>query len=246
MNCFMLKEPAGLKVAVLYICVTRGNRMDAYSQRFCQTYKDNDAEWPHKLVVLCNGGELPPNHRKFFDGVNCEFFNRPNDGGKDMSAYQQYAAERDSDFLVCFGESIQIRGPGWLRRLVEARLKYGPGMYGCFSSHMVRAHLNTTAFAIDAEFLRRHPLITNQAMRYEAEHGPGCLWQRVFRGGGAAMLVTWSGEYGPGHWRDGRGIMHDSQQEDCIVWSHHCEEWSVANEPTRTLWTTQSNQPFRL
>jgi hypothetical protein len=178
--------------------------------------------------------------------VDCEFLIRPNDEGKDMSAYQHVAAETDADFLVCFGESITIRHSGWLATVINARMQYGPGMYGFFASHMVRAHLNTTAFSMDTALMRKLPMVTTNGMRYDAEHGPGCWWQRLYKTNLATMLVTASGAYGPGHWREVPNGMHNGNQSECLVFSHHCDEFEVANPSTRSLWETQSNWPFKL
>ena len=241
-TCYSLKPQ--LNVVVAYICVTHGSRSDTHAARFTSTYLENPSEYPHRLIIVCNGGSLSPALKNNFNGLDCEFYIRGNDDGKDISAFQEIAKKVSCDFLICLGESITIRGPNWIDRMMQSRLRMGPGMYGFFSSHIVRAHLNTTAFAIDPDLLVRYPPVDTNAKRYDFEHGPGCLWQRVYKSNLATVFVTWDGDWLPGHWRDAKNILSSGDQSNLLVWSHHCDEFSMANEPTKSLWRDQSNLPF--
>ena len=206
-----------LRVVVAYICVTEGAMTEAYSPRFVRTYLENPAGAEHRLVVICNGGALSPQRRKFFDDLDCEFYERPNDEGKDISAYQDLAEhlviKNEADFLVCFGESVYFHRPGWLQKLVEARAAHGPGMMGCFSSHMVRAHLNTTAFGCDSRLLAKYPRVITNGDRYAFEHGGTCFWKRLVAGKNTAALVTFEGVFFQGEWRRGNG---------CLLYTSRC------------------------
>lgn len=239
-----------LRVVVAYTCVTEGSLTESYSPRFARTYLEHPAGADHKLVIVCNGGSLPPRKKAFFDGLDCEFFDRPNDEGKDLSGYQDLAQrlviDNEADFLVCFGESIYFHRQDWMSRLVNARLEHGPGMYGCFSSHMVRAHLNTTGFGIDARLLTKYPPIRTNGERYAAEHGQHCLWKRLVAGKNTACLVTFQGVYFQGEWRRGEEIMHRGNQGNCLAWCNHTEKFSTADLATKALWTAQSDSPYRL
>ena len=244
-KCFLFHDDLPLKVGVVYIVFPR-LRMEIIFAEVRANLSRSRVWIPASAHRVLKRWAIRSVRQRRLKSIDCEFFLRDNDGGKDLSAYQEIARETDFGFLVCFGESIHIRMDGWLEAVVNARLKHGPGMYGYFSSHMVRAHLNTTGFGIDANYLREFRIVTNDAERYNAEHGPGCWWQQIYKGGGKAMLVTSQNVYPPGKWRIGDGIMHRGRQENCLVWSHHCENWVNASPATQSLWQSQSDQPFHL
>jgi hypothetical protein len=249
LNCWMVKEnPPSLKVTVLYVAVTNGGNIDAYAPRFARTYIEHPGGYPHKLVVICNGGKLTPRREAFFNGTGCEFWEHENHAGFDIGAYIDYArtvADKDA-FLVCLGESVHFGCAGWLKRLADAREEYGEGMYGPFSSHMVRAHLNTSGFATDARLLAQHRPVTDNAARYEFEHGANCYWKRLQAGNHTAALVTWDGVWFAGEWRQPANIMHRGDQSNLIMGCNHSERWATADAGTKKLWSSQSDRIFRV
>lgn len=252
-SCWLLNPTLpptnSLRVVVAYTCVTEGGMTDAYSPRFVRTYLDNPAGAEHRIVVICNGGELAPRKKAFFDELDCEFFERSNDQGYDLSGYQDLAerliVKNEADFIVCFGESVFFHRPGWLAKLVEARIEHGPGMYGCFSSHYIRAHLNTTAFATDARLLAKYPRIINFRQRYEFEHGGHCYWKRLIAGKNTAAFVTWDGVWMLGEWRKPDNILAKGTQRNLLCLCNHTERYENADPVSKALWEKQSDTPFR-
>lgn len=246
MKCWMVKTWPDVTVDVCYIAVTNSVSIEGYAQRFVQTYLDHPAGYNHKLTIICNGGRLNPRRREYFKRVQCDFFERENDAGFDISAYQDFAARSRANFMVCFGESVHFHRAGWLDRIVSARMEYGPGMYGCFSSHMVRAHLNTTGFGVDPRFLVKYPRVVNNPQRYEFEHGQNCFWKRLVAGDHIAAFVTFDGVWFQGEWRYPDNILHRGDQSNLLAWANHSERYTQANQATRELWTKQSDSKFRL
>ena len=244
MKCYALKQVGGLRVLVVYIAVTNGGNIDSYAPRFAQTYRENAAGYPHDLLVVCNGGPLVPRRKAYFDGIKCDFLPRENDGGWDVGAYQAVAESTDYDFLVCLGESVYFHRPGWLDRLIQARIQFGPGMYGYFATHAVRAHLNTTAFGIDPQFLVKYPRVLNHGARYEFEHGAGALWRRIVNGGSRAVFVTWDGYWMPGEWRRPSNGLNAGNQNNCCVFCNHVDRYNAANSVTKSLWQSGADQPY--
>jgi hypothetical protein len=199
----------------------------------------------HSLTILCNGGPLPERQKKYFHGLPCDFMPKENDAGWDIGAYQVFAAQTDADFLVCFGESVHFWRPGWLARIVEARLQYGSGMYGFLATHAVRAHLNTTAFGCDPYYLTKYPRVLNHGSRYEFEHGEGSLWRRIHKGGGASVFVTWDGFWQPGEWRRPDNILSRGTQNNLLVKCNHTERFDMADPATRMSWSAVSDARFK-
>jgi len=244
-SCYMIEQQAPFNVVVAYIAVSDPNlySIDTYAPRFRDTYLKFAAGYPHRLIVVCNGGKLTPFRQKHFAGLNCEFYVRPNDGGKDISGYQAIAHTVPCDFLVCLGESVYFHREGWLKRLVEARLENGPGMYGVFSSHCVRAHLNTNAFGCDPWFLQKYPPV-EAAMRYEFEHGGSALWRRIVASKAKAMLVTWNGVWEPGQWRVPDNIMMRGDQSNCLCWCKHTDKYFGGDNHLKLHWAQLSDAPY--
>lgn len=247
-KCFMVTEKPKprIKIDVVYIVVSQGHLVDTYGPRFVQSYLQFPPEMDHRLLIACNGGDPGPKRRDYFRDTQAEFILRPNDAGWDISAYQNIARQTDADFLLCLGESIHFHRAGWLRKIADARENYGPGMYGIFSSHFVRAHLNTTGFAADKNLLLAYPQVTNHPERYEFEHGHGCFWKQIASQGMATALVTWNNCWFPGEWRQEKGIMHDSDQLSLLAHCNHTSKFADGTPATRELWAAQSNTPFKL
>ena len=246
-RCELITEQGpALKVSVIYICVTRGDRALEYAKRFSGTWRQFEPGYPCELLVVCNGGRLAVRIEQVFKPMDCQFVLRPNDGGKDISAYQDIASGIKSDFMVCLGDSVYFHRGGWLERLAEARAQFGPGMYGAFATHSVRTHLHTTMFAIDPVFLRMYPPVMSNAERYQFEHGPGCLWHRLGVLGGRAWLVTWDGCYQPEKWRLPPNIIWRGTQENCLMFCNHTQRYEQANALNKFTWARNADGPYRL
>lgn len=228
-------------IIVAYIAVQQNALFVHYVNQFVSTYKQFCGGAKHRLIVCCNGGKLAFKMKAIFDPIDCEFFERPNDEGWDISAYQDVATKNESDLLVCFGESVRFHRAGWLNRLVDSANEHGEGMYGCFSSHAIRPHLNTTAFAVSPRFLRQYPRVKNKAERYDFEHGPTSLWHRIKVNGGTAQLVTWDGCYLEGTWRIPPNILWRGTQENCLVHCNHTDKWMGKDEVTRQRWSARAD-----
>lgn len=233
------------KVTLVYIAVTNGGLTDHYVHQFARTYAEFPPGLNHKLLVVCNGGPLQPHRQAAFGGLDCEFLIRENDPGWDISAYQAVAKATKADFLVCLGESVYFHRRDWLKVLVESRVKHGPGIYGMFATHVVRAHLNTTAFGCDPEFLKMYPSVKAHGERYEFEHGKTAFWRRIVNSGYQAKFVTWDGTWSRGEWRVPKNILHVGDQSNLLVYCNHVDRFNSANPATRELWTRQSNLPYQ-
>jgi len=240
------RRPVGA-VIVVYIAVQTNPMFVHYANQFVSTYRQFAGGHRHRLVVCCNGSALQPKMKSIFDGVNCEFLVRPQDEGWDIAAYQEIAKSivYACDLLVCFGESVRFHRAGWLERLVDSATEYGEGMYGCLSSHAIRPHLNTTAFAVTPRFLKSYPPVRNKAERYNFEHGETSLWKVIAAAGKATRLVTWDGCWGPGEWRKPDNILWRGTQENCLVYANHTDRWQGMNEPTRKNWSALADTAFK-
>lgn len=228
-------------VMLAYVCVTNGQNSLVLAERFVETYRRFPPGYPHQVTVICNGGVLGAWHSRIFANTGFKFFVRGNDGW-DIGGFIEFAKKCKSDCLLCLGESVHFHRPGWLAKIADAWMTYGPGMYGCFSSYLTRPHLNTTAFAIAPPLLAAYDkLVVTREDRYEFEHGPSAMWRQVAWSGKPAYLVTWSGVYGHADWRKPNDILWKGDQSNCLVFCNHTQRYMLAPAATKKNWELGAN-----
>lgn len=183
-----------------------------------------------------------------FAGLNAKFWPRINDGGFDLSAYLDAAQTiaKEYDMLLCLGESVSFVREGWLKRIAEAWQRYGPGFYGFFGTHVIRAHLQTTAFAIAPQFLREYPMpVTDRKSRYAMEHGERALWRRLYKSGVPVKLITWDGDWNPGQWRLPQNCIWRGDQSNVLFSANHTQQFQEADDTRKRNWAMSADRPFR-
>ena len=233
---------------VCYIAVANGRFTDDYCSRFAATYHEYPAGIQHELMVIAQGGPLPQSTSLLFSDANAAMWPHPNDPGYDISAYIDAAKGpcATADIMVCLGETVYFHREGWLKRLVEAWAKHGPGMYGPFSSNNVRGHLQTTAFCCHPLMLKQYPVkVQNRADRMQFEHGENALWRRLNARGIPVRMVTWDGEWDHKAWRYPANIIYRGDQSNTLMWANHSDGFSIADARRRQSWARTADQPFR-
>lgn len=225
-DCFFIGKSPEARIVVAYTCAVLKPEHIVLARHFLDTYRQFPGLSEHEAVVICNGGNVCEELRKLFDRQGFRPFVRSNDGW-DIGGYLELADVLGSncDLLVCFGDSTHFHRAGWLKRLEEAEAKFGPGMYGCFSSYLVRAHLNTTGFAINPKLLWTYPPVHGKEDRYHFEHGPKAIWRRVSEAGYPVKFVNWSGFWDLPDWRWPENILWSGDQSDLLVWNHHTDQY---------------------
>lgn len=225
-----------MRVTIAYTAVAGGKETYTFASRFGITYGLYKPPEPHKLITVCNGG--PPNDDwgVGLQKLGSDFYPRSNEGW-DIGGYLDLAQIIDTDFLVCFGQSCYFHRAGWLTRLLQAREKFGEGMYGIWPSNNTTQHLITTGFAVDAKLLRSWPAVKTKEDRYNFEHHPShSFWRRVLGLGLAVKAVMFSGEYGPSEWRLPKDGFWKGTQRDCLAFCNHTDRYSEATQETKRTW----------
>lgn len=233
-----------MKIAVCYIAVANGPITDDYASRFVTTFHEYPPGTECDVIVVCNGGIVSTSTAVLFSSIDARLFARSNEDW-DIGGYVDAArrAVSDYDMMLCCGESVYFHREGWLSRIEEAWMKYGEGMYGPFASNLVRAHLNTTAFATSPRLLRDSPLSTED--RYEWEHGKNAFWRWVASRRKPVRLVTWNGEWEPRSWRSPQDILWRGSQANCLMWCNHTERYASAPMKLKLRWSNGADQPFK-
>ena len=233
-----------MKILLVYVAVSQGLRTEEFAERFVRTYLNFPAGVGHEMCVACNGGPLPEKAGLPFTVVKTTFLPRVNDGGWDITAFQDIAADTRAEMMVCLGESVHFWREGWLKRMVEAWTEFGPGMYGFWSSNLVRAHLNTTAFVTAPAFLLHYPRPANRQDRYDFEHGEHAYWRMLAGIGKPTKLVTWDGCYDPPEWRSPRDILWRGSQANCLAWCSHTDRYRALRPTVKRQWEHCIDQPY--
>jgi hypothetical protein len=237
-----------MRVAVIYVCVTHGSKTADFCARFAATWNAFPPGADCNLIVACQGGPLATETALLFASLNASFWPHANTEARDLGAYLDAAKSISSDYemMLCLGESVHFHREGWLQRLVEARERYGPGMYGPLATHVIRAHLQTTAFFCPPSFLREYPLkVTDKASRYQFEHGERALWRRLHARNIPVKLVTFDGEWSPGQWRLPQNCLWRGDQSNCLMWANHTENFAKADETRKRNWSASADRPFK-
>jgi len=237
-----------LKTCLLYIALANHENTTDHIARFAASYHENPPGEAHDTIIVCQGGPLRADQMAILSEIRANFWPRANDEGRDVSAYIHAAktVAADYDMVLCLGESVHFWKPGWLTRLKEAWQRYGKGMYGVFATHVIRAHLQTTAFATAPEFLRDYPLIVNDKQsRYAFEHGERALWRRLRKQNRPVKLVTWSGDWNPGAWRLPKNGIWKGDQSDCLMRCNHLVRYEEADEKRKRSWQISADRAFK-
>lgn len=234
-----------MRIVIAYIVVTQGRITEEFVSRFVGSYLACDPGVPHETLAVCNGGPLRRELALMFEPLQATFLPRVNDEGWDISGFMDAAAKVPCDMLVCLGESVYFHSPGWLKRMVAAWEQFGPGMYGFWSSHLVRAHLNTTGFVVAPSHLLEYPRPTNHDQRYDFEHGIHSFWRHQQAKGRPTNLVTWDGVWGPLQWRLPKNILWRGNQTNCLAYCSHTDRYNSSDPALRAKWSRFIDVPFK-
>lgn len=233
------------RVLLAYIAVSGGPLTNDYCSRFVGSYLACPPEYEHETIVVCQGGPLDIETALLFEPIGAKFMIRENDASWDIGAYQAVASKCPHEMLMCAGESVYFHKPGWLKRMVEAWSKFGPGMYGFFSSHLARGHMNTTAFCIAPHFLRGYPKVHDHQGRYSLEHGENALWRKLRSFNKPTVFVTWDGFWQPYQWRVAPNILWRGDQSNLLVYCNHVDRYNAADDRTKQEWEKGADQMFK-
>ena len=237
-----------MRICLCYTCVTTGKRTADHAAKFLATYHQFQPGIEHDTLIICNGGPLKTEQAVMFSSLNAQLWPRQNDEGWDLTGYIEAAngPAAHYDMMLCLGESNYFHREGWLWRLAEAWEKWGPGMYGPYATNVVRAHLQTTAFACAPFLLRNYPYrVAGRKDRYEFEHGQQSLWRRTALRGMPVKLVTWDGEWDPRAWRTPKDIIWRGDQSNCLMWCNHSDGFAIADATRKESWARSADRPFK-
>lgn len=213
-----------LRVIVTYVYPLNGSgQYLELATRFLMGYHIFPAGVEHEVIIVCNGSPVTDEARFLFGSIPNVRFMEHDNSGYDCGAYQHAARENPCDLMVFFGASTYLKGPGWLRRMVESWQRHGAGLYGVMGNRgdlrfNVSPHVRTTGFWMPPALLNEYPTVVSQpGQRYAFEHGPNCLTTWIYRRGLMAWIVSWTGEYQQADWDSFPNGYHRGDQSNMLA-----------------------------
>lgn len=223
-----------MKVTVVMVRVVTKEEYRHGEQRLLESYQKHDPYCEHDLVIIDRCGDSP-------DDVPGAKHIRYDGGGWDCGAWQFAGRAIDTELLVCFNSSCQIKFSGWLRRFVEAAEKYGTGLYGPMTSNEVVPHVRTPCMIFQPEVINSYPRevqTREDTYRFESmgwPDGTPNFTQWVKQQGWATMLVTHYGAHGMATWRNPPHIFRRGNQNNLLVQDRHCEAYAISDDQNKRM-----------
>jgi hypothetical protein len=161
-------------------------------ERFADTYRKFPADIDHRLHLIDSNGGLTPDVESCFDGIDYGVIKYPGSGWDIGAHHFASLTMGPDDWIMCFSTSAHFRRRGWLKAFVDAREKYGDGLFGSTTSFQGGSpHVRSTGFFVRCERLHRYPHGCNSRDECLAfESGVDSLTQWCVRRGYGVWLVT--------------------------------------------------------
>jgi hypothetical protein len=195
-----------MTVAIVYIYPPNaGPQYVDYALRFVKSYNENPPAIAHDSIIVLNGCRRTTEIECLFSSLQNVKFLEHDNSGYDIGGFQAASRQFPADLMVFFGNSTYFKRPGWLLRMLQAKIKHGEALYGGHgnrgvSFYHVHPHVRSTGFWLSSALMNQYPMrVTRADQRYAWEHGPACLTSWVYKRGLKVWLVSWSGEY---EWKD--------------------------------------------
>lgn len=196
-----------------------------FVERFADRFKKYPPGTDYELYLSCHWGKPTPEIHELFYGTKARFFDYYRDGC-DIGAAQAVSQMVDEAYIVGFPTHAYFHRESWLKRLVEAREKYGPGLYSSSGSWEGTPHLRTSGYLLDADLWRGYwHQIETRADASMAETGESSLTVYADNKMLPTMQVTWDGEQDVDHWRTPPGVFRNGDQNAMLCWDRHTDQY---------------------
>lgn len=219
--------------ATLVVIHVNNEQYRTMAGKLVESYRLNPPGVDHRTIIVCQNGQPTDEMRQLFSAFPDLTLYHHDNSGFDIGGYLAVARMVETELMVCFGASTFVRRAGWMKRMVEAFEKHGPGFYGPTASYQVTPHLNTTGVWCPPKLLMDYGArkkIISHGDRYAFEHGDSAFWKYVhFRRGLPVKLVTWCGEYDWPEWRTPAKIYHRDDQSNCLTYFRHSLNYQLAS-----------------
>lgn len=232
-----------MKTAFIYLDIAHDPSYESHSRRFVETYSQFPAGVDHELVIGIVGAEAnaEARSRKNFASLKCTFQTEPV-AGWDITHHQSISKNLDCDFAVFSTSRTYFWRAGWLKRLVEARIQFGEGLYGAVGSYEVSPHLRTCLFGCNPKALRDFPHLVDT--RPKAGWFEAGKWNFTKRFNHRAYMVTWDGIYQQADWRTPPNIFRRGDQSNMLMKDKHSNLYAEATLKRKQILERQADGKY--
>jgi glycosyltransferase involved in cell wall biosynthesis len=219
------------------------------ARKFADTYRLFPPGVEHQLLVVCCNGPVTEQVKMLFQGSPATF-SIYRGGGWDCGAAQHTAQTVDCDFLVIANARVYFQRAGWLRRLAEARVEYGEGLFGASASYEtlpfvpgeLNPHIRTSFYGYNPKIFRQYPhRIDSREKCYKFESGAWNFTRWFQERGDPCRMVTWDGCYEKQDFRKPPNVFRKGDQSNLIICDGQTDMYAQANPQRRVELETFAN-----
>lgn len=219
-----------------------------FAARFCETFKKFGPGHSHYEVwAMCTFGEPTDAEKLLFRGIKTQFVPY-HAHGCDIGAAQKAGANCGSkDLVLAMTSRCYFHRYGWLKRYVETRETFGPGLYSASTSwEGGKPHCCTRAYMMDSDLWQRYPLIVSSREEGQKfETGDWCVtsWARKYQL--RTGQVRWDGadELMDSRRPELGGIFRRGEQNEVLVWDRHTDVYAEADASEKRRLEEMANPP---
>lgn len=226
-------------------------------ERFCETFWKYPPGTDCTLAVVCCSRWPTEEEKLLFSSLTAkvEYF-RYDGKGCDIGAHQHFAFQAGNAFCVNLSTRVYFHREGWLKKLLEARDYFGPGLFGTAVSREYgvgvtrdreRVHFRTHCYGIEASEMREYPNLINskdasfmfESGAYNNPLGTFAEWCSA-RPQNAIACVFWDGAWRPNEWFDRPNQFRMGTQENLLIFDRHTLIFDKATPEEREAFTNRT------
>lgn len=211
------------------------NRFRDPVRRFTDRFRQFPPGVPCTVYAMCLSNNPTDEVKQMFSGIPTEFI-RYDWGGFDGGCAQYLARLLDPPcFQISMGARCYFHRAGAVRRMVEAREQFGPGLYGSTCSKEGRLHIRPSFYSIDSNDFVKYPLlITRHEAGTQFESGNSRWFTAPLK---VLSLLDWSEQRGrPTYMVYWNGVFH--KKED---WFKQPNTFRRGDQSNLLAWDTRTD-----
>lgn len=208
-------------------------------QRFIDSWFEYPPGMECYLFALCLGNDPTTETKEMFRGIPTEFItvrNVPVCSGADAAGALELCKKLDGWFQIGMGARVHFFRRGAVREMAIARVKHGPGLYGCTCSKEARVHIRPSFYGMDTNYLRLYPGSINSpeaGTQFEIGNEFGELsltkWSESI--GIPSYMVYWTGVFqNKADWFSQPNTFRKGDQSNLLVWDKRTDLYAAADE----------------
>lgn len=203
-------------------------------ERFCDRCFHFPLGYPCTIYAMCLDNDPSSEVKAMFGAMPVEFV-RYDGKGFDGGAAQFLSKLIDPCFQISMGARCYFHRAGAVRAMVEAREKYGPGLYGSTCSKEIRLHVRPSFYGLDSTDFAEYPvLIDGHEKGTEFETGEQSLLNWSEGRGRPTYMVYWNGIFHEkADWFSQPNTFRRGDQSNLLAWDKRTDVYFSDPDPEK-------------